>query len=506
VNVWPDHLESELLDLVEGQPLAPEARAKVEAALAADATLRALVDGMRADRAGLCAMAAAPAPADLLDRVEAALEREALLGLAQRERSAPAALNVVVAGRIGARPWWAQGWARAGAAAAALALVSGAVWLSVRGRDHGEPGRLVAIADPSRTERSTYGGSDELAKPMAQPGGAPGREAAGESEATGRGDFGSPVAMESGNVANRRGKGAPAPMAARPSGGVASDPAAPPAPAPALAPAGDAAGTSAVEETRASAPAPAKSTEQAKPMAPAMNSAPPRTSALPAPAAPAAKVGPAEKAIADKAAGEVGGMSLEEAARLARAGRLLVFVSASSSAAEGRVQALSERAPRGGVKLSGGEAGLTAKVDRARVREAETALASLPKTAPGAAASPPVRAHTGDDAKRRATGGAPGDGGGTGGISPTPATMQPIGGASSGPVRRLFVAQLNGEEASLRALMQMLERSDQVVRFEALGEAVPVEPKIDARSILWWADSPSAWRARVNVPVLLEHP
>ena len=75
----------ELLALVEGEALAPERAQIVATALANDTRLRMWVEILTDDRKGLQSLGSADAslraPADLLERVEAQVEREALLGL-----------------------------------------------------------------------------------------------------------------------------------------------------------------------------------------------------------------------------------------------------------------------------------------------------------------------------------------------------------------------------------------------------------------------------------------
>lgn len=72
--------EHELLELIEGT-LPPEREAVVRAAVAREPRLGQLVARMRADRRALMSLGAVRAPAGLAERVEQALEREALLGL-----------------------------------------------------------------------------------------------------------------------------------------------------------------------------------------------------------------------------------------------------------------------------------------------------------------------------------------------------------------------------------------------------------------------------------------
>ena len=104
VNSLPPELEADLLDVIEGRPLAPAARARVEACLREDPQLAAQVASMRADRAMIAAGLPA-APAGLLEAVEQALEREALLGLARSEArvAAPIPVQRIEPIRVGGR-------------------------------------------------------------------------------------------------------------------------------------------------------------------------------------------------------------------------------------------------------------------------------------------------------------------------------------------------------------------------------------------------------------------
>lgn len=121
--------ESDLLALVEGVALPPERAAAVREALGRDPRLAELAAMMRSDREMLASMPEATAPADLLDRVEMQLEREALVGLARSEaQSANDALpvSIVIPQRqnLLSAPWF-----KPLAAAAALALMAGGTML-----------------------------------------------------------------------------------------------------------------------------------------------------------------------------------------------------------------------------------------------------------------------------------------------------------------------------------------------------------------------------------------
>jgi hypothetical protein len=136
MNNGSGHLDhAEFLDYVEGVVLTPSVRARVEAAMAADPRLARLVAGMQADRAGLVALAQVAAPANLLEKVEAALEREALVGLANSETATTARLAVSrvtyshpsVIATIGQ-----SRWLRPVAMAAGLALVASAAFVGIK--------------------------------------------------------------------------------------------------------------------------------------------------------------------------------------------------------------------------------------------------------------------------------------------------------------------------------------------------------------------------------------
>lgn len=125
--------ETELLAFIEREPMAGDRTEAVRRAIAADAGLRELVEGMRADRSALAGLDNVHAPANLLELVEARLEREALVGLSRA--AAPAKLPVSqviperesVIGKIVTRPW-----ARQLAMAASLLIVAGAGFMVVK--------------------------------------------------------------------------------------------------------------------------------------------------------------------------------------------------------------------------------------------------------------------------------------------------------------------------------------------------------------------------------------
>ena len=149
--------ETELLAFIEREPMAADRVDAVRRAIAADAGLRELVEGMRADRSALASLDDVHAPSNVLELVEARLEREALVGLSQV--AAPAKLPVSqviperesVIGRIVTRPW-----ARQLAMAAGLLIVAGVGFMVVkanwpapkyrefaRGNNHAEPSTVA---------------------------------------------------------------------------------------------------------------------------------------------------------------------------------------------------------------------------------------------------------------------------------------------------------------------------------------------------------------------------
>ena len=133
--------ESDLLALVEGTPMPAERAARLREALAHDPRLAELAALMRADRDTLASLPTASAPADLLDRVEVLLEREALVGLAHTEASAVGGdlpVSTVIPMR---RPWVSLRVGAPLAAAAAVLLIAGGVLMLI-------PGKRPPIAPP----------------------------------------------------------------------------------------------------------------------------------------------------------------------------------------------------------------------------------------------------------------------------------------------------------------------------------------------------------------------
>ncbi len=135
MNPLANHPDADLLlTVIEGEPLDRAARERAEHLLTADPSLARLLHLMRADRVALTGLAEAAAPANIVSRVEAELDREALAALAGAERGtvAPLAISRVeytrpsIITRLNSRQWSAV------AAAAGLALIAGVVFFSIR--------------------------------------------------------------------------------------------------------------------------------------------------------------------------------------------------------------------------------------------------------------------------------------------------------------------------------------------------------------------------------------
>jgi hypothetical protein len=125
--------ESDLLALIEGTPIPAERAARLREALANDPRLAELAALMRADRDAVASLPPVAAPADLLDRVEVLLEREALVGLARTEASSSVdslPISAVIPTR---RPWLTLRTGAPIAAAAAVLLIAGGVLMLVPG-------------------------------------------------------------------------------------------------------------------------------------------------------------------------------------------------------------------------------------------------------------------------------------------------------------------------------------------------------------------------------------
>ncbi|MFT3683530.1 MAG: hypothetical protein QM783_01180 [Phycisphaerales bacterium] len=150
----PSYDEADVLALVEGLPLPAERAARLREALANDPQLAELVTLLRADRDAISLpTVTVSAPADLLDRVEAQLERNALVGLARNESTLveeEIPVSVILPPRrvfIGPRVGGVL------AAAAAVALIAGGVLMMVPGKG----GKAVPSVDPSANNPHTPG-------------------------------------------------------------------------------------------------------------------------------------------------------------------------------------------------------------------------------------------------------------------------------------------------------------------------------------------------------------
>lgn len=150
----PDHPDAPLLlALVEGEPLSPSDRSRAERALASDPALAGLVESLRADRLALVALGSArmPAPADLVDRIGAALDAAALRALAGEEAVAAVAVPVSrveytrpsIIARIGA-----SRWLRPAALAAGLLLAGGIVLIAARAILHRQAPAVPVAVNP----------------------------------------------------------------------------------------------------------------------------------------------------------------------------------------------------------------------------------------------------------------------------------------------------------------------------------------------------------------------
>ncbi|MBX9736729.1 MAG: hypothetical protein K2X32_07370 [Phycisphaerales bacterium] len=165
--------DDELLALVEQRPIAPERQSVLRQALANDPALVRTIRAMRQDMLALQSLgesADAMAPADLLAGVEARLEREALLGLSTiREPDASpdtipisslqprgrSMLDVVVF----------SPWSRRVAAAAAVALVAAAGYLTISPLLRSAPRNEVTkrpTSDPVVTPYAPIRGADPV--------------------------------------------------------------------------------------------------------------------------------------------------------------------------------------------------------------------------------------------------------------------------------------------------------------------------------------------------------
>ena len=186
--------EEQLIDLIDGVLPPPQAQALLARAGRPD--LSARVDAMRRDRLALRTLPDEAAPPELHDRIVAALEREALVGLTQADPALPPpAPRLVDPGVVEhtrshthRRRWWVGAPATAMAAGLALLVVGGAYFMSQGWRTAG-PGASTAQRsptgpidpsfDPPMAEKSSPAGT--LAADQAQPVGADQGAAAGSS-------------------------------------------------------------------------------------------------------------------------------------------------------------------------------------------------------------------------------------------------------------------------------------------------------------------------------------
>lgn len=122
----PDGIdESDLLALVEGEPLAPGKATLLNAALAKDPRLAALVTGMRRDRVMLRSMPEPACPPGVVESVASLLERRMLTGQyseAEFPRFEPKLTGAKARGR---RTRWGDGVAKRTLAVAAMLVVAG---------------------------------------------------------------------------------------------------------------------------------------------------------------------------------------------------------------------------------------------------------------------------------------------------------------------------------------------------------------------------------------------
>ncbi len=131
--------DDELLALVEQRPIAPERQSALRQALANDPALVRTIRAMRQDMLALQSLGEASdamAPADLLAGVEARLEREALLGLStiREPEASPDTIPISALqprGRSTLDVVVFSPWSRRLAAAAAIALVGVAGYLTI---------------------------------------------------------------------------------------------------------------------------------------------------------------------------------------------------------------------------------------------------------------------------------------------------------------------------------------------------------------------------------------
>ncbi len=122
----PDGIdESDLLALVEGEPLAPGKATLLNAALAKDPRLAGMVTGMRRDRVTLRSMPEPACPPGVVESVASLLERRMLTGQST-EAEFPRFEPKLAGGRArGRRTRWGDGVAKRTLAIAAMLVVAG---------------------------------------------------------------------------------------------------------------------------------------------------------------------------------------------------------------------------------------------------------------------------------------------------------------------------------------------------------------------------------------------
>ena len=141
--------EEQLLAWIEGELSAAE----VSALASKHPEAVAMVASLRRDRATLASVAMAHAPADLSDRVMAALERETLLGLSRGELvSDSLPVSRVPKKKTASQIWWQQATPRLALAAGVVLIVSVGVVLTMQGGTQKSPIDPVALNDTSNTK------------------------------------------------------------------------------------------------------------------------------------------------------------------------------------------------------------------------------------------------------------------------------------------------------------------------------------------------------------------
>lgn len=411
--------ETDVLAHVEGQPLSADREARLRHALRVDPALASVVAAMKADCAALASLDDVRAPANLLSQVEAALEREALLGV--NGRAEPHQFGTIPVSKVQPRRQgvvsvvFANPWSRRLAVAAGIALAAGLTLLAVRPLLSGKPSRELArgnptptgFSDPRTPERpTTVAHNPETTRGVEGPANAP-----------------KPIGID-----------APSP-------------------------------------TLATGPNP-----------------------TPAPAAPNPPTAVVEATPAPAALPEV---SLEEAVRLARQGRLAVRIASKTpEQALARLDLLhTRRTPSLSVERLAAEpaGGVVATL----YRQHDEMVAALHRS-PEPLVGPPAP-HTPPNTV-------------AGGGAPT--TSQPRDNPAS-PVNipdpprpeyraEVYTARVAIDENSLKALLKAVAASQDGAVFIALDAASETAPSLDPAAVLWWTGPAAAWTPRAAVPVVVE--